>query len=99
MSFEKPNMDGEQKPIQESEDNLVTPKEKIELLSADLKVSFDKLRKLSADFSDLSEEDYFKSKKSLEEIGDKIHNIKVDIQLVEDKIIKILEIQNNIFEN
>lgn len=95
MSLEKMNMEGAYNPSTEIDENALMPKEKAPALKAEIKESNERLRKLTTDFNILSEDDFFESREKLESILDKINDIKVEQQILSDKLQNVLNIQED----
>lgn len=96
MSLEKMDMGASlSEKIDQGPEAAMLPHEKEVKLKEEIKVSYEKLRELSNEFSILSEEDYFESRQKLEAILDKIKDVKKEQQIMVNKLEEALSIKKD----
>jgi hypothetical protein len=101
MKFEKPenNSLSNFDKIDKGPEAALLPEEREAKLKEGIKASHQKLKKLLADFSILSEEDYFYSRQKLEEVLDKIRDVETEQQIMKDKLEEILKVKEQFDQN
>jgi hypothetical protein len=98
MKFEKIN-NGLSQNLDKMENNpesALMPEEREAKLQEEIKETQQKLKKLTEEFSILSEEDYFESRQKLELILDKIKELKAEQQKMSDKLEDILKLKEDL---